>query len=611
MNLLEKNIEMLSHPRHRIAEITAENIFYTYVGQEQGEEFFIDRNENVYIIKKEIDPDFECKPLTRELIFVLGINVDEIDEVIRKSNENSTIIIYEPNPSFFMHALQKKDMTVLDRNNIIIIAEPLQSLSQTLSLLLGTFLIFLVGNVRFYATYFYRQYDLKTFYQYVQLISSTIKYKLFNFGNSIEDSLTGLSHNLKNLHHYFDSKDVSHLTNIFENVPAFIVSAGPSLDKNMHELKRVQGKALIIAVDTILRKLLLHGIVPDFVCTVERDEIVYDYFYKDTEIPPRVTLVAPSLVSPRILQKFNKRKILPMRRSVGEYIWLQSILGLDEHSYISMGISVAHLAYGFARHVGANPIVLVGQDLAYGEDTEKTHSTGTIYDQIKLPPNESQMYEVDGYYGGKVKTEKTWLEFKKWFELEFAKTDVTVINATEGGARIEHTIQMPLREVIDQYCSVPVYVQQRLNAIPNYSLDLVQLEHNIQKEINKLTQFVREAKNTQQKIERIRIHNRMSIQQLLIALEKMKETDKIFGLIMENYLLRHNLQPELINTFRKLYRLEEVLSYDTVKENHNIQMEFLNIVIKVTEKIIPLIKENVSLLKTTLSEQDYESTLVP
>ena len=48
-----------------------------------------------------------------------------------------------------------------------------------------------------------------------------------------------------------------------EEIPAILVSAGPSLDKNISELKKAQGKAFIVVVDAALRTVLRAGVRPD------------------------------------------------------------------------------------------------------------------------------------------------------------------------------------------------------------------------------------------------------------------------------------------------------------------------------------------------------------
>ena len=53
------------------------------------------------------------------------------------------------------------------------------------------------------------------------------------------------------------------------NIPAIIVAAGPSLNKNILELKRLKGRAFIIAVDTAIKPLLNAGIIPDMYAVVD------------------------------------------------------------------------------------------------------------------------------------------------------------------------------------------------------------------------------------------------------------------------------------------------------------------------------------------------------
>src|SRR5437764_344282 len=55
----------------------------------------------------------------------------------------------------------------------------------------------------------------------------------------------------------------------FSDVPAIIVSAGPSLDRNIPKLRKFHDRGLMIAVDTALRPLLGAGIYPQLVVSVD------------------------------------------------------------------------------------------------------------------------------------------------------------------------------------------------------------------------------------------------------------------------------------------------------------------------------------------------------
>ncbi|ENI5351677.1 motility associated factor glycosyltransferase family protein, partial [Campylobacter jejuni] len=143
----------------------------------------------------------------------------------------------------------------------------------------------------------------------------------------------------------------------------------------------------------------------------------------------------------KYLQKNNRAFIL-----VSTYASFIQYLKLDYFGYFNMGFSVAHMACYLSLHLNHKNIIFIGQDLAYAENGN-SHP-----DDYQNSANyESQMYEhiLTTAYGGngKVETHSIWLLFKNWFENEMIpntrKMGITTYNCTEGGARIEGTIEKP------------------------------------------------------------------------------------------------------------------------------------------------------------------------
>ncbi|EKN3063037.1 motility associated factor glycosyltransferase family protein, partial [Campylobacter jejuni] len=121
-------------------------------------------------------------------------------------------------------------------------------------------------------------------------------------------------------------------------------------------------------------------------------------------------------------------------------------INLKDFSYAAVGFSVAHTLSYLATYLSHKNIIFIGQDLAYAENGN-SHP-----DDYQNSANyESQMYEhiLTTAYGGngKVETHSIWLLFKNWFENEMIpntrKMGITTYNCTEGGARIEGTIEKP------------------------------------------------------------------------------------------------------------------------------------------------------------------------
>ena len=102
--------------------------------------------------------------------------------------------------------------------------------------------------------------------------------------------------------------------------------------------------------------------------------------------------------------------------------------------------------------LGFKNIVFIGQDLAYAENGA-SHAKNYKHDEFF----ESNMYdkiETQAYGGvGKVKTSIVWKLFREIFEgYIFAnKKRVKSYNCTEGGARIEGSIEKPFKELCEKF----------------------------------------------------------------------------------------------------------------------------------------------------------------
>lgn len=112
------------------------------------------------------------------------------------------------------------------------------------------------------------------------------------------------------------------------------------------------------------------------------------------------------------------------------------------------------MAFKIAEYMGCDPIVLVGQDLAYASNGQ-SHVTGADHarDGLATSPLTMQKTKVIGNDGTMLDSLDTWIGMLKRFEFDIDKANgaYKVINATEGGAKIKGTEVMPLQEVIDKY----------------------------------------------------------------------------------------------------------------------------------------------------------------
>jgi hypothetical protein len=252
---------------------------------------------------------------------------------------------------------------------------------------------------------------------------------------------------IENLPDICGSRGVSEFEGVWADKPVVVVAAGPSLDKQMAALKEVSGRILLIAVGQAWRSLRAAGIVPEFVVSVDPNQVMLAHF--EGVEPAGEWLIADSCCYPEILSMFYPRLIVGHATEDRE-VMFDALCG--PRGGLRSGGSVANSAFSFAMTMGANPVILIGQDLAFTGG--RSHVEGNVYGKNYAGDLARQrgMRPVAGYYDDEVYTNSQMDAYRLWFESQAViNEDLTLINATEGGAKIKGAEQMPFSEVIARY----------------------------------------------------------------------------------------------------------------------------------------------------------------
>lgn len=605
--LIEQNIENLNiHTKwHWISEPTGKQKMIFLGKTDKGEEVFRNEVGEVIAFQDVFDSNYECNYNKRQIIFIIGItSVKEINELIRKENQRSIFIIIEPNMDLFSYTLHHKKLNMFKKESVILFNdENWQNLNEFLQNFFQIIHhIAYAKNVKIYLTSYYRQFEVNTAKSIAETLRKVITSAVRMYGNDPEDSLIGLRQNLENLKWVLQSKDITKLKDRYSGKPAIVVAAGPSLNKNIHYLHELKGKAVIIAVDTIAARLIKDGIIPDFICSVERVTETYDYFYQDKNYPKEMTLVGPPLLDKRVFEEFPGNMLLAMRAGVGEYFWLGSLLELNDDSLIMMGHSCAHVAFGMAVQLGCAPIILIGQDLAYGKNEKETHASGTLYDKKNMIKMEI-MY-TEGYYGGQVATTSTWLMFKYWYEAEIGKHNLQVINATEGGAKIENTISMGLKEAIDKYCVNDIEnIKEVVNQLPTYQIDKAKLLSKLQKEVQLFKDLIKMSKQYMDFLDNLNIDKQIFLKKSGFIIKQLEKYDEYVSQLYQHPLCVHNMQAMIIKTQWDLIAVEEVVSVENLLKKRDIQTKMVISVISISEQILQAIQNAITILENQKGQE--------
>ncbi|MEL5865100.1 motility associated factor glycosyltransferase family protein, partial [Clostridium cochlearium] len=294
---------------------------------------------------------------------------------------------------------------------------------------------------------------LKVFSNYEKIYKNEILEALYALKNVVENSLadnitikyfseTFAKAFINNLKHIIKASPINYFKNKFENKTAIVVSAGPSLEKNVHELKKVQDNFIIITGARSLGTLIKNNIIPDFICMVDPGDINCKFIekYLDYKIP----LVFFENTSYKAMNLYKGSKVLFSGNPVTSIILEQNIDSL------LAGGSVAHTCTSFAAYIGCNPITFIGQDFAY--TGEKLHSDSSAFKEENKINSKIDFIKVKDIFGNLVKTDRNLNLYRMNMEEIIKKySDKTFINSTEGGANMKGTIVQPLSKTIEEY----------------------------------------------------------------------------------------------------------------------------------------------------------------
>ncbi|EEA6214443.1 motility associated factor glycosyltransferase family protein, partial [Campylobacter jejuni] len=278
-------------------------------------------------------------------------------------------------------------------------------------------------------------------------LAENFKNSIVSHGNDPLDALQGIEQFVYNLPQMITHPSYKELLSKRKGISdtAIIVSTGPSLTKQLPLLKKYASKATIFCADSSYPILAKHGIKPDYVLSLERIPLTSEFFNNDFgEFDKDILFVLKSYVHPhttKYLQKNNRAFILTSRPSS----FIKNI-NLYPYGYVGYGPSVAHMAYEFATHLSHKNIIFIGQDLAYAKD-----GFSHTKDYKNLDKHEGHFQRDKGKFqclayggNGKVESSEIWTMFRFSLQNTISRNIVsTTYNCTEGGARIEGTIEKP------------------------------------------------------------------------------------------------------------------------------------------------------------------------
>ncbi|EID3794109.1 motility associated factor glycosyltransferase family protein, partial [Campylobacter jejuni] len=348
---------------------------------------------------------------------------------------------------------------------------------------------------------YYKKFYEDIWHRADELCEKNIEVIVRNLISNLNIGFECYSHLLQNIPSMLESipfqRILSQRKNQFDN--AIVVSAGPSLAKQLPLLKAYQDKAVIFCADGALSMLEKEGIIPDYVTNLDFTDLAMKFFQnKENKLSLNILSCA---THPSLVHLVGNKSVI-LRDDP-----LYQRFNLNDFGYIDTGTHVSHFSYTLALALGFKNIILIGQDLAFDEKGN-SHSKGFSYGEQFSGEKTVPTLKTQAYGGkGEVLTHITWNDYRIKLEYLFACNDqkAKFYNATEGGARISFTGELSFKE-----CCEKLLIKEKPKFDIPKSLTqnrsdklLVKFKEKIQKDQDNAKRFLKDALALKQILENI------------------------------------------------------------------------------------------------------------
>ncbi|EDO9827500.1 motility associated factor glycosyltransferase family protein [Campylobacter jejuni] len=451
--LFNKNIEALSNLflKESLKEIKSSK-FELILGKDNLDINLKDTSDNTFLYENVIDElnsmlnTYNDKYLLYPVLYFYGFGNGILFKALLQNKNHQHIVVFEKDIEIiwimfhildFSHELQSARLMILQTSSLDI--ELFSNFCSSKPFFQFSRIYFLELMSHYYERFHEDILGLN------KKLAENFKNIILRNGNDPLDALQGIEQFVYNLPSMITHPSYKELLSKRKGISdtAIIVSTGPSLTKQLPLLKKYASKATIFCADSSYPILAKHNIKPDYVLSLERIPLTSEFFNNDFgEFDKDIVFVCAGVVHPKTIEYLkNKTFIITQKILAFPYY-----INLKNFCYAAIGFSVAHMAYEFATHLNYKNIIFIGQDLAYAED-----GFSHTKDYSNLDKHEGHFQRDKGKFqclayggNGKAESSEVWTMFRFFLQDTISRNIIsTTYNCTEGGARIEGTIEKP------------------------------------------------------------------------------------------------------------------------------------------------------------------------
>ncbi|ENE8498158.1 motility associated factor glycosyltransferase family protein [Campylobacter jejuni] len=534
--LFNKNIESLSNIllKESLKQIQSSK-FELILGKDNLDINLKDTSDNTFLYENVIDElnsmlnTYNDKYLLYPVLYFYGFGNGILFKALLQNKNHQHIVVFEKDIEIiwvifhildFSHELQSARLMILNTSSLDI--EFFSNFCSSKPFFQFSRIYFLELMSHYYERFHEDILGLN------KKLAENFKNSIVSYGNDPLDALQGIEQFVYNLPQMITHPSYKELLSKRKGISdtAIIVSTGPSLTKQLPLLKKYANKATIFCADSSYPILAKHNIKPDYVLSLERIPLTSEFFNNDFgEFDKDIVFVCAGVVHPKTIEYLkNKTFIITQKILAFPYY-----INLKNFCYAAIGFSVAHMAYEFATHLNYKNIIFIGQDLAYAED-----GFSHTKDYSNLDKHEGHFQRDKGKfqclaYGGdgKAESSEVWTMFRFFLQDTISRNIIsTTYNCTEGGARIEGTIEKPFlwacENLLDKDLNKPFEKLEPLS-LNKQNEFLLKAYYKVYQSIKHCRDFSKILSNDFEKIQSVYLNLNKKENDLNLAIRKIDE----------------------------------------------------------------------------------------